>query len=246
MKSITYTFLLVLAALIVNVSTARADNPSVHGMLLFGGHSTYASHLPMFHAPHDYQLILKLSLLDSTGGSVIDKFEVAKKTSKDIFTLVPEVMDLVKVMDGSKKSFAAEIYQGHFERGGVSLGSVTVNIEKILLSTKLDAKSKPDNDYFMFGESGEYFAAHLIKGKPNFDAIVGVSQPYTVHEQPCRTRVCPNPTIKTVDDSKLPLIVKGTVFSIDAPIVGDFMRANDEQRTDIMKVIYFESGELAH
>ncbi len=230
MKSITYIFKSVLAALMALVmgETARADAPSVHGMLLFGGHTTYASHLPMFHAPHDYQLILKLTLRNSTSAGVIDSYVAAKKTSKDIFTLVPDVMDLTKVMDGSKKTFAAEIYQGHFERGGVSLGSVTVQVEKVLLSKKLDAHAVPlQNEYFVFGESGEYFAAHLIRGKPNFDAIVAMTKP-------------------SVDDAQLPLNVQGPVFSIDTPIVGDTYRGDGGVQSDVSKVVYFESGELAH
>lgn len=33
------------------------DKPSVHGMTLMGTELIYASHLPMFHTPHDYQII---------------------------------------------------------------------------------------------------------------------------------------------------------------------------------------------
>ncbi|WP_373990514.1 hypothetical protein [Duganella sp. BuS-21] len=45
-----------------------------HGMVLFGGKKgLYASHLPMFHAPHDYQVILQLHVADAAtdAGAII-------------------------------------------------------------------------------------------------------------------------------------------------------------------------------
>lgn len=47
---------------------ARADETAMggHGMAVFGGREgLYASHLPMFHAPHDTQLLLRFHLADA-------------------------------------------------------------------------------------------------------------------------------------------------------------------------------------
>ena len=41
---------------------ASEDKPATHGMLIFGTNKIYASHLPMFHSPHNYQVILELDL----------------------------------------------------------------------------------------------------------------------------------------------------------------------------------------
>ena len=41
---------------------SATDKTSVHGMLIFGKEKIYASHLPLFHPPHDYQIILELEL----------------------------------------------------------------------------------------------------------------------------------------------------------------------------------------
>ncbi len=38
------------------------DKPSTHGMLIFGKEQIYASHLPLFHTPHNYQIIIELQL----------------------------------------------------------------------------------------------------------------------------------------------------------------------------------------
>jgi hypothetical protein len=40
----------------------HADTPATHGMLLFGTKDIWLSHLPMFHKPHDYQVIMSVTL----------------------------------------------------------------------------------------------------------------------------------------------------------------------------------------
>ena len=184
-------------------SLARADMPAVHGMLIFGDKVTYASHLPMFHSPHDYQVILQLSLQAQSNSSALSKFAAAKSAGQSFFTLAPEVMDLTQVINGSKSSFSGHLFQGHFEQDGIDLGGVTVQVEKIIFSTKLDAQDNAqDIKYLVFGQAGEYFAAHLILGKPNYDAVLSVSQPYQMQDHPCHLRACPDPEKTLIGDDQ--------------------------------------------
>lgn len=247
MKKYFYGVFVAIATFTAIGGTARADKPSVHGMLLFGGHTTYVSHLPMFHAPHDYQVILKVSLQDQPGMKTVDSYEKLKKLKpNEIFTIAPEVMDLTKVIDQTKSSFQAEVFAGHFERGGVSLGSVTVQIEQIQYAEKLDPfKKNIENSYLVFGENGEYFAAHLIGAKPNFDAIVSVSQSYTLKYPPCRRRLCEEPKMIPVN-LKLPAVFQASSFPIEPPTVGDTLRTTELIEAAIQKLIYIESDDLSH
>lgn len=221
-------------------SGSRADQPSVHGMLLFGDKVTYASHLPMFHAPHDYQVILKLSLNDTA-------YDAAKKSSKEIFTLVPEAMDLTKIISGEMKSFKADIYQGHFEKGGTKIGPVKVLVEDVVFAKKLDSQMTGlENKYLLFGEANEYFAAHLIYGKPNFDAILSVSQPYKIFAiEHCRTRVCAEPIFDKVPVG-LPQIVAASYRTVKVPAVGQTLGMFKGVMADVQKIIYVEEDELSH
>ena len=152
-------------------------------MLLFGDRVSYASHLPMFHNPHNDQLILKLQLSDvpsrSTQTPPLMAYTEAKARGETLFTLEPELMDLSQVMQGSRTFFAANLYEGHFERGGTLLGSIRVRVEKIVFSARLDAAQTPPNfeEYFFFGEGPEFFGAHKIVSKPSFDAIFSVNTP---------------------------------------------------------------------
>src|SRR5687768_7078544 len=121
MKKMMLLMMLLLSAI------SNADMPSTHGVLLFGDKVSYASHLPMFHEPHDYQVILKLALEDLPRSVTVRvHYEESKKNKKNLFTLVPETMDLTEIINGTKTSFMASIYEGHFERGGRDLGQAIV------------------------------------------------------------------------------------------------------------------------
>jgi hypothetical protein len=231
-------------------SGLRADPPAVHGMLLFGNQVAYASHLPMFHAPHDYQLLLKLSFNDLPGGNTMATYQDAKKSTPEYFTLVPEVMDLSQVISGAKTTFRASIYQGHFERGGQKLGPVQVQVQKILFSARLKAQtgSTPaaaENKYFVFGGNGEYFATHLIQGRPNFDATVSVGRPYQLSKTPCGKRICLDQNVEQIPDQQLPLTLIRPTDEKNVINVGESLGQSTGVQAEVQKVIYTEERELA-
>ena len=151
----------------------HSDPPSVHGMLLFGNDKIYLSHLPMFHSPHDYQVILETKLSQPTKEIYLQ----AKKSnpSETVYTLVPEVFVLPEMIS-NPKPFKATIFQGHFERGGNPIaGNITVNISKVIYFKKFDPRNSHPKKvkYIYFGQE-EIFGVHLITTKPDFDHIVEV------------------------------------------------------------------------
>lgn len=167
----------ILGMLLMSGLAAQADTPTVHGMLVFGDKVTYASHLPMFHHPHDYQLVMKVSFAaPNSNSNVLTVYERTKAQGKTLFTIEPQVMDLTKVMDGTTKSFSAKLYDGHFERGGTVLGTVTVNVEQFLVNKQLNPAEPEKNQYLLFGEQAEFFVVHLINGKPSFDLVAKTTQ----------------------------------------------------------------------
>lgn len=228
-------------------STVHADAPATHGMLLFGDKVTYASHLPMFHKPHDYQLIMKLSLVDASQSDALKIYELAKTKGETLFTIVPETMDLTLIMDGSKKTFSALLYQGHFERGGAKLGPIAINVDKIIFSKKLNPSEAEETlDYLIFGEQSEYFAAHIIKGKPSFDMILKVSQAQRVNSF-CGRGFCPEPAPKAIKDASLPLVVREPIVGEkSAPAkIGDKV-GSFSAFAKVLDIIYLEEPELSH
>ncbi|MES2854529.1 MAG: hypothetical protein V4692_01645 [Bdellovibrionota bacterium] len=145
------------------------EAPSVHGMLVFGTSKIYVSHLPMFHAPHDYQLIFEVEL-DARGNA---QYQQAKKLSSEtVYTIEPEQFVLSEMI-ANPKPFKAKIYSGHFERGGTVLAHVTIHPKKTVFSKKFDpAELKPQEEkYFVIENESEKFSVHVITAKPDFDEI---------------------------------------------------------------------------
>lgn len=234
--------LLLLCALIFS-TVSFSKSPAVHGMLLFGKKHNYISHLPMFHEPHDYQLISEVELKDFEPGT-LSKYEKAKLQS-GIFTLVPKPMEMSDLLTGTIKSFTATIYKGHFERGGTKMGDVIVSMKMILLGAKLNKDDKSSSDFLSFGQDGEYFLAHVIKGKPSYDAIYETAQPYKLIVPACGRAACPEPFTVPLADSLLP----GTLKSLEehGKVHPSNMALGQRNlMVDVAEPFYVEYGDLTH
>lgn len=93
--------LLALLALLAVPAPTLAAGPTYgeHGMALFGGKDgLYASHLPMFHAPHDYQVVLQLHVADARLDAAL-KRRLDGKTA--LWTVAPEKFDLDRLSPGA-------------------------------------------------------------------------------------------------------------------------------------------------
>ncbi len=214
---------------------AHADVPSTHGMLIFGQDATYASHLPMYHQPHDYQFIFKAKL--SGGRSpALPAYHAAKQAGHTLFTIEPDTMDFVPVMNGARKSFSAILYDGHFERGGQPLGRITVEVEKILFQKKLNPNElSPDHDRFeVFGQDGEYYAAHQVYGRPNFDQISRMKNAQKCEQDSTGAFNCEpfsGELLSEIPFIGRPLMVGETIGSYE--------------KLDVESEIYLEKGDLS-
>jgi hypothetical protein len=151
-----------------------ADKPSTHGMLLFGTEKIYASHLPMFHSPHNYQIILELELSKQDKQKYVS--DKNKNTNYTTYTIEPEKFVLPDMID-NPKPFKVNLYRGHFERGGVEiLKNITVKIMNVVYFKKFnteESKSKT-SDFILFGNDKEQFLAHEITNKPDFEQIIEI------------------------------------------------------------------------
>ena len=171
-KLISTTVLLLLTSSIV--AQQHRDKPATHGMLLMGRRTIYASHLPMFHSPHDYQIILKLEFDDKGNQKYLEDRKI--HTEELVYTIEPEVFVLPEMVNHTKK-FKCKIYRGHFERRGVMIAEdVTVTIEQVIYFHQFrDEERKPIHlKYILFGNDKEQFLAHLISTSPDFDEVIAV------------------------------------------------------------------------
>jgi hypothetical protein len=170
-KILPYLLMMLLAP-----ALALADPPGLHGMLVVGTGSVYLSHLPMFHSPHDYQVILEVDLGSATANYVKDR---ETHPSEKVYTIMPETFVLPEMVQ-APRPFQAQLFRGHFERGGkVIAKAVTITIRKVVHFRKLDANSPRPSQlrYLIFGKPGEAFLAHLISARPDFDHLLSAVIP---------------------------------------------------------------------
>lgn len=189
-----------------------------HGMALFGGSGgLYASHLPMFHAPHDYQVILKLRISDKT---LDDQLRRQLGSTVALWTLSPEEFDLDRLAPDSKRPltrFKADIVQGHFEQGGKTRhAAATVIVEKVLVLRKLSPTPATVSGarYLQIGSGSERFLVKEVDSRPDFDHIVAVS---TRADAPHGPLMLPKaslaePSARMLGDALPGARIRGTVY----------------------------------
>ena len=150
----------------------------LHGMLLFGGaDGLYASHLPMFHAPHDRQVVFTLRIAEP---AVERRLRWDIGTRPRVWTLVPEKFELNRLAPDAANplhSFKADVVEGHFERGGTTrFKNVTVMVVEMLRYQPLDAAATPATHvhYRAVGRGDTWFLVKDIEGHPSSDHVVAV------------------------------------------------------------------------
>ena len=154
-----------------------------HGMVLFtDGTELYASHLPLYYSPHDYQLIYAVK--SAHKAKLIAYLQAGSMSHSNMVTLLPENFDLNKLVDGERFSIPAQFYKGHFERGGTKwLGKSELIFEKLLFKRRLVKQYKPshsdedsvtdepDEKWTSISLGDKYLYIHLIGERPSYDAL---------------------------------------------------------------------------
>ncbi|WP_229415929.1 hypothetical protein [Pseudoduganella armeniaca] len=168
---------LLLACLPALPALAAGPTYGTHGMALFGGREAlYASHLPMFHAPHDYQVILKVRLADP-------KLDAALRARLDgktaLWTIEPDKFELDRLAPGAAmplRQFDANVVLGHFEQGGkTQYRHAAVVVEEVVLFRRLSPATSENASarYMQVGTGRQRFLVKTIDSRPDFDHIVG-------------------------------------------------------------------------
>lgn len=142
-----------------------------HGMVVIYDKSAgfLVSHLPLYVAPHDYQIVYKISIAQSH--LLLDKLR------HDTVTVLPETFDLRKMLNNETFSVEATFFQGHFERGGKELFKAKIFFDQQVMAHKVKVKSenKKDSEQAVFYvapiSDTKDIAVHKIQEQPSYDAI---------------------------------------------------------------------------
>lgn len=161
------------------------ESQGFHGMLVLGTESIYIDHLPMFLPQHRYQGIWEVSFGDrpEEERELHELYRNERRrpeSSGRIFTLAPRELFRLPELSASipRSSFKADLFVGHFERGGeVFLEDVTVNVKRrIHWHPFRNGHGPPERlSYVLFGQGDEYFLAHWITAAPNYHQVLEVT-----------------------------------------------------------------------
>ena len=142
--------------------TIASSRLGTHGMILFGGNDgLYGYHLAMFHAPHDRQVLIRLSAQDPALDALL-RFDLER--------LAPAAPDPLG-------GFKADVVHGHFERGGRTIhANVALRVERVVAFRPLAAEATKAKwlHYDIIGEGDERFLVKRIEQRPDFDQIVSL------------------------------------------------------------------------
>jgi hypothetical protein len=158
--------------------SADSAPPAVHGMVIFGhDERIYASHIPMFMVPHDWQAHFEISLETSaTDANAFFKSLSQGKDIQELYTFAPKPFVLPDLLSGKIDTFSGDLFEGNFEAGGkVILKNVHVHVTKIMNVSKLQKTSplSPQIAYLAVG-SDMNFLSHKIVAPASFDQILEV------------------------------------------------------------------------
>ena len=143
----------------------------VHCMVLMNKASTiFAYHLPLYHKPHDVQLLYKLDVKNVALVHLV--------RDNDMVTIKPKPFNLQRLMRGEKIALEADIYIGHFERDGMLVyENMTLNFAKQLYMRKLDDISPSSNnqeyDVVSYRKNNKIYI-HRIQQAPSFDHLIHI------------------------------------------------------------------------
>lgn len=228
----------------------HGDAPSVHGMLMFGDGPVYLSHLPMFHKPHDYQVLLEVELVKTGADPLATYVQDRNVTGEKVYTVVPEPFSLPELFTPAnapaRTSFKMSLVRGHFERGGSTfMTNVTAKVKRVVLARKFDANPQPlaQLNYLLFGDDKQLFAAHWITKKPDFDHVVAVRLNGGVlnDQQAAAIRAGKMVSFQGVANLPAKALKEGTDAQGTVNFEGDALPLTVQTATDF----YLETGDLS-
>jgi len=147
------------------------DYMGVHGMVLVTqGSSIYASHLPLYKKPHNVQLLYKL---DNNDLAVLQTIR-----DSQLITIKPKPFNLQRLMRGEQMVIQADLYAGHFERGGMLVyENISLSFDKQMYVRTFDdikpSSTKQEYDVVKLRKNYRIYI-HRIQQAPSFDHLLGV------------------------------------------------------------------------
>ncbi|MBX7078243.1 MAG: hypothetical protein K1X88_03580 [Nannocystaceae bacterium] len=152
---------------------AAASKQGVHGMVVFGRDAMYASHLPMYDAPHDVQAVLRLVPREP---EVLESWR-RELSHEPIATFVPQPFDLATLREGGTIALVGDLYRGHFERGGDVYSEAVEFDAEVVFYREIPPTPPRSTEAFAFGDGDHTYLVPIIGPRPGVDRILACDGP---------------------------------------------------------------------
>jgi hypothetical protein len=220
--------------------TATSPGWGSHGMAVFGGNEgLYASHLPMFHVPHDAQVVFRFHLKDPATDIALRRTLTSKP---ELWTLDPEKFDLHRFEPGHTnplKQFSARFVQGHFERDGKERYlNQTVVVDEIIIFQRLSFTPRVESKgrYRVIGKGLERFVLKEIDRRPDFDLIATLKPPVN--------NTAPLPMPMPMPMPNILLLPTNTLQAPSTDAWNIMLSKQAGNSASFGTLLYFETGDL--
>jgi hypothetical protein len=215
---------------------ARGDPAVSHTFVLFGTKTLYISHLPLFQPPHDYQVVMAVTLETALGAYLQDR----TTTGSVLYTAGPAPFVLpTLIAPGAASSFrvSADVYRGDLEQGGLRIASGALSAPRSIHFRRLDptAPRPPELVYLLFGSSSEAFLVHVFTTRPDFDQILAVVLP---------TGLATDSRLTDGVQVHLPGSVPTTPLDAGAPVTARIADSTDLYSLQVTSEIWRDTADL--
>ena len=151
------------------------DTTAVHGMVLFGDGPLYASHLGLYHHPHDRQIVMPVHFSNPAQAGAFTQW---REQFDGLITRAPKPFPLANLNPGTGHfpfTIEVDVYAGHFERGGEKqFSAFTLLLDSPLIYRALVAEgeyAKQARFWLLSGTTSD-FAVYQIGPRPDQDWIL--------------------------------------------------------------------------
>lgn len=154
-----------------------------HGMVVFTDNThVYACHLPLYRAPHDYQIVYKLETAYQQ--QLVNYLNSQARTDGEaVVTLLPERFDLNVLVEAQETpTLKTQFFKGHFERGGEKwLLDNSVHFATPIIVEALVVADTPSQTWWHAPlgstsagatDTSLHLYTHKIDSQPSYDALV--------------------------------------------------------------------------
>ncbi len=163
---------------VVPASAAPSHAHGVHGMVLFGEPGrVFASHLPLYRHPHDWQVVLELTPAGTEAQQLVDRL----LAEGGLATIEPERFDIWRLKPGASeplRQFNATLYREHFERGGEKLREVDWQVKRVWWFEPVRVGPEASGRHYFAiatendGQTG--WLLHKVERQPDVDQILRI------------------------------------------------------------------------